>query len=189
MNARVIAFAVLLCGIGCRLEMHDQPKRAPYQSSQFFPDHAASRSLVAGTIPRGALRTNDLLYAGLRGTNLVEEIPLRVTRELVERGRERFEIYCAVCHGWTGDGNGMIVQRGFPPPPSFHIDRLREAPVGHLYRVITYGYGIMFSYAGRVTPEDRWAIVAYIRALELSSSFKLAELPESARAGLEGGKR
>jgi mono/diheme cytochrome c family protein len=188
-NARLIGFAVLFFAAGCRLEMHDQPKRAPYQSSRFFPDHAASRPLVAGTVPRGALRTNDLLYAGLRGTNLVEEIPLKVTREFVERGQERFEIYCAVCHGPTGDGNGMIVQRGFPPPPSFHIDRLREAPIGHLYRVITYGYGIMFPYAARVAPEDRWAIAAYIRALQLSTTFKLAELPESVRSQLEGGTK
>jgi mono/diheme cytochrome c family protein len=189
-TARSIVLILLLSGApGCRLEMHDQPKRAAYQSSRFFPDHAASRPLVAGTVPRGALRTNGVFYAGLRGTNLVEEIPIKLTRELVERGHERFDIYCSVCHGSTGDGNGIIVHRGFPLPPSFHTDRLREAPIGHFYRVITYGYGIMFSYAARVPPEDRWAIAAYIRALQLSTTFKLAELPESARAKLEGETR
>ena len=114
---------------------------------------------------------------------------MKVTRELVERGQERFHIYCAVCHGPAGDGNGMIVQRGFPPPPSFSLERLRQAPVGHFYRVITDGYGIMFPYAARVAPEDRWAIAAYIRALQLSTTYRLAELPESARRQLEGGAK
>jgi mono/diheme cytochrome c family protein len=111
-----------------------------------------------------------------------------VTRELLQRGRERFEIYCSVCHGRTGEGNGMIVQRGFPVPPSYHIDRLRQAPVGHLFDVMTQGYGIMYSYAERVKPEDRWAIAGYIRALQLSHNVKLAELPAAERAKLEVSK-
>ena len=127
-------FAALFCS-GCRLEMHDQPKRQAYQSSRFFDNGASSRPLLPGTVARGALRTNRAYFAGLRGTNLVTEIPMKITREFLERGRERFDIYCSVCHGLTGEGNGMIVQRGFPPPPSFHIDRLRDAPVGHFFGV------------------------------------------------------
>jgi mono/diheme cytochrome c family protein len=178
----LICLAVLS---GCRLEMHDQPKRQAYQSSRFFDNGASSRPLLPGTVARGALRTNRAYFAGLRGTNLVTEIPMKITREFLERGRERFDIYCSVCHGLTGEGNGMIVQRGFPPPPSFHIDRLRDAPVGHFYRVITEGYGVMYPYAVRVAPEDRWAIAAYIRALQLSSTLKVSDLAPDARAQLE----
>lgn len=174
---------------GCRLEMHDQPKYEALDQSTFFTDGASARPLVAGTIPRGFLRTNDLLFEGLRGTNLVEEIPVPLTRDLLETGRARYEIYCAVCHGLTGEGDGMIVQRGFPPPPSFHIERLREAPEGHFYRVITYGYGVMFPYAARVEPLERWAITAYIRTLQLSHFQYASELPMDVRARVEEEKR
>ena len=115
-------------------------------------------------------------------------MPMPVTREMLDRGRERFDIFCAVCHGQTGEGNGMIVQRGFPPPPSYHIDRLRQAPVGHFYDVITHGYGIMYSYANRVSVEDRWAIAAYIRALQLSHNARADQLPPGERAKLEAAK-
>jgi hypothetical protein len=165
------------CCCGCRLEMHDQPKHKPLEASKFFEDEMSARPLIAGTVARGHLRTNTTFFEGLVGTNLVQEIPLKLTRELLERGQERFNIHCSVCHGLTGEGNGMIVQRGFPQPPSLHIDRLRDAPVGYFYRVMTYGYGVMFSYGSRVTPEDRWAIVGYIRALQLSQSMTLNELP------------
>jgi mono/diheme cytochrome c family protein len=148
--------------------MYNQPGHKPLQASSFFKDGMSARPLPPGTVPRGFLQTNDLFYTGLQGTNLVEDIPLRVTREVLERGRERYNIYCSVCHDQNGEGNGMIVQRGFPRPPSYHIDRLRQAPAGHFYRVITYGYGVMYPYATRVAPEDRWAITAYIRALQLS---------------------
>ncbi len=119
------------------------------------------------------------------GTNFVTEFPFPITLDILERGRERFEIYCATCHGRTGDGNGMIVQRGFPPPPSYHIDRLRQAPVGHFYNVITRGYGVMYSYASRVEPRDRWAIAAYIRALQLSHNAVLADAAPEGRTQLE----
>lgn len=170
---------------GCRLEMHDQPKFRPLDASRFFPDGASARPLVEGTIPRGHLETNQVFFEGLVGTNLVTAFPLEITRELIERGRERFDIYCSVCHGLSGDGHGMIVQRGFPQPPTFHQPRLREAPIGHFYRVITYGYGVMFPYAARVTSEDRWAIAAYIRTLQLSRSRSLADVPPEARAHLQ----
>jgi mono/diheme cytochrome c family protein len=170
---------------GCRLEMHDQPKRDPDQASRFFANGASSRPLVTGTIPRGALRTNDVYFAGLQGTNFVPELPVPITRALLERGRERFDIYCSVCHGATGEGNGMIVQRGFPRPPSFHTERLRAAPAGYFYRVISEGYGVMFPYATRVSPADRWAIVSYVRALQLSTTINIADLPPVARQELE----
>jgi hypothetical protein len=184
-ESAILCFAALAFA-GCRLEMHDQPKLDPYQASEFFDNGAASRALLAGTIARGTFHTNEVFYLGMRGTNLVEELPTTLTRELLDRGHERFDIYCSVCHGADGQGNGMIVQRGFPPPPSFHTPRLREAPVGHFYRVITDGYGIMFPYAARVPPSDRWAIVAYIRALQLSEATEISDLPPEARAQLEG---
>ena len=173
---------------GCRLAMHNQPKHEPLESSSFFKDGASARPLVAGTIPRGYLHTNEALFEGLTGTNLVDSIPMKITPELIQRGRERFDIYCSVCHGLTGDGDGMVVQRGFPHPPSFHSERLREAPVGHFYRVITYGYGVMFPYAVRVPTEDRWAIVAYIRTLQLSQSIPEASLSASLKSKLDQEK-
>ncbi len=169
--------------------MFNQPSSKPLSRNDFFQDNQmASRPLVAHTIARGHLDEDEAFYSGKIGTNLVTTFPIPITRETLERGRERFEIYCSVCHGRTGEGNGMIIQRGFPVPPSYHIDRLRQAPVGHLFDVMTQGYGIMYSYAERVEPADRWAIAAYIRALQLSHNMKVAELPAAQRAQLEGAK-
>jgi mono/diheme cytochrome c family protein len=173
---------------GCRAEMHNQPKKGAFKESAFFADHAAGRSLPEGVIPRGYLRTNSTFFEGLSGTNLVQDIPIKLTAETLARGKERFEIYCAVCHGFTGEANGMIVQRGFPKPPSFDEERLRAVPIGHFYRVITYGYGVMFSYTARVEPEDRWAIAAYIRALQLSRNMNVADLPNASRVKLQESK-
>ncbi|MDB6017100.1 MAG: ABC-type Fe3+ transport system protein [Pedosphaera sp.] len=175
---------LLLCG--CRREMYHQPRSDPLASSTLFANGAASRPLVPGTVARGHLDADEQFYTGKKGTNLIENIPIKVTRQVLERGRERYDIYCSVCHGRTGAGNGMIPQRGFPPPPSYHIDRLRQAPAGYYYDVITHGYGIMYSYAERVEPADRWAITAYIRALQLSHNASLADLTPSERAQLEG---
>jgi len=187
----MLSFAGLLAlaGAGCRRDMFQQPFSRPLEPSDFFQDnHMASRPLVDHTVARGHLDEDDAFYRGKIGTNLVETFPFPITREVLERGRERFNIYCSPCHGRTGDGNGMIVQRGFPPPPSYHIDRLRQAPVGHFYDVITQGYGIMYSYAARVEPADRWAIAAYIRVLQKSHEGKLDDVPESERAKLEEQK-
>ncbi len=145
----------------------------------------ASRPLVEHTVARGHLDADQAFYSGKIGTNLVTTFPIPITREVLERGRERFDIYCSPCHGRTGEGNGMIVQRGFPPPPSYHIDRLRQAPAGHFFDVITQGYGIMYSYAARVEPSDRWAIAAYIRALQKSHDANLGDVPPQERAQLE----
>lgn len=185
-------FAVLiiaLCAAGCRRDMFHQPSERPLQRSAFFRDNdMASRPLPPHTVARGHLDADDAFYTGKVDGKLVTTFPFRITREVLLRGQERFNIYCAPCHGRTGDGRGMIPQRGFPQPPSYHIQRLREAPVGHFFDVITHGYGIMFSYASRVDPRDRWAIAAYIRALQLSQDAKLSDVPSQDQAKLEGIK-
>ncbi len=179
-------FLLGLCTLtACRPDMFNQPKSKPLGASDFFPDRAASRPLPPHTVARGHLDEDTVFFTGMIGTNLVETLPMPVTLALLERGQARFDIYCAVCHGQTGQGNGMVVQRGFPPPPSYHIDRLRTAPIGHFYDVITHGYGIMFSYASRVEPADRWAIAAYIRALQLSRHATLEDVPVAERAALQ----
>jgi mono/diheme cytochrome c family protein len=166
--------------------MFNQPSSKPLERSDFFQDnHMASRPILQNTVARGQLKEDQWYYTGKVGTNLAEGFPFPITQEVLERGRERFDIYCSMCHGRTGEGNGMIVQRGFPVPPSFHIDRLRQAPVGHFFDVMTQGYGIMYSYAERVEPADRWAIAAYIRALQLSRNVTLAELSPAERVELE----
>jgi mono/diheme cytochrome c family protein len=170
---------------GCRQDMHNNGRLKPLEENVFFADHRASRPLIKGTVPRGALDEDEFFYRGKVGDRLVKGFPFPVTRELIAQGRERFNIYCAVCHGPTGNGDGMIVQRGFPQPPSFHEPRLREAPEGHFFHVITNGYGVMYSYAARVEPQERWAIVAYIRALQLAREGRPEDVPESDRAGLE----
>jgi cytochrome c553 len=185
-SSLLLAAALAGAGAGCRRDMFHQPFSKPLESSDFFQDnHMASRPLVQHTVARGQLDDDDAYYKGKLGTNLVETFPFPITREVLERGRERFDIYCAPCHGWTGEGNGMVVQRGFPAPPSYHIDRLRQAPVGHFYDVMTQGYGVMYSYAARVEPADRWAIAAYIRVLQKSHNATLAEVPPGERARLE----
>ncbi len=180
-----LTLSLLLLTNGCRRDMFEQPSAKPLERSSFFRDHMASRPVPPHTVAQGQLRADTVFYTGKAGTNLVTTFPFPITREILNRGRERFEIYCAPCHGRTGDGNGMIVQRGFPPPPSYHLDRLRDAPVGHFYDVITQGYGVMYSYAARVSPPDRWAIAAYIRALQLSRRAALADVPPGHRATLE----
>jgi hypothetical protein len=170
----------------CRQDMHVQPKYKPLESSTFFDDGRSARPVVPGTVARGQLRIDEGFYSGKVNGVEVNTFPMPVTREVLERGRERYNIYCTPCHDRLGEGRGMIVQRGFPPPPSYHIDRLRQAPVGHFYSVITNGYGTMYSYASRISPEDRWAIAAYIRALQLSQQARASELPEEDRRHLTG---
>lgn len=185
---RFIASCVLFCIAltGCRRDMFNQPSARPLEKSDFFQDnHMASRPLVPHTVARGHLDEDEAFFHGMQGTNLVDTFPIPITRAVLARGRERFDIYCSPCHGLTGDGRGMIVQRGFPAPPSYHIDRLRQAPVGHFFDVITRGYGMMFSYASRVAPEDRWAIAAYIRVLQTSQNIPASSLTAAERAQLE----
>jgi cytochrome c len=141
--------------------------------------------VVEGTVARGELRIDEQLYTGKVNGVDAETFPFPITKEDLERGRERFEIYCSPCHDYAGTGHGMIVQRGFPPPPSLHIDRLRQAPPGHFFDVMTNGLGNMYSYAARVTPEDRWRIAAYIRALQLSEHDSIEDVPEKDRQHLQ----
>ena len=177
---------VALLSVGCRRDMFNQPSQRPLEQSSFFRDNRmASRPLVANTVPRGYLREDEAFYTGQVGGYLVVSFPIPITRDVMQRGRERFDIYCAPCHGRLGDGNGMISQRGFPKPPSFHMDRLRHAPAGHFFDVITRGYGVMFSYAARVEPQDRWAIAAYIRALQASQDARISDVPQDMRVQLE----
>ena len=171
---------------GCRLDMHVQPKYKPLDPSTFFDDGRSARPEVPGTVAHGHLRTDELLFTGKVNGEPSDAFPFPVTREVLERGRERYNIYCSPCHDYTGSGRGMVVQRGFPPPPSYHLERLRKAPAGHFFEVITNGYGAMYSYASRVTPEDRWAIVAYIRALQLSQHATLEDVPPKEREHLVG---
>src|ERR1043165_8040710 len=179
---RTLFFLLLLLLPACRRDMFNQPSSKPLSENDFFHDNQmASRPLAMHTVARGHLNEDEAFYTGKIGTNLVTTIPVLVTRELLERGRERYEIYCSVCHGRTGEGNGMIVQRGFTPPPSYHLDRLRTAPAGHFFQVMTNGFGAMFSYSERVVPEDRWRIVAYIRALQLSQNADPAALSDEQR--------
>ncbi len=177
-----LAFAGLAL-TGCsRLDMQDQPKYRPQRPSAFFADGRSERQPVEGTFARGALNEDTAFYEGKDSAGKdIEEFPIAVNKEVIERGEQRFDIYCAPCHGRIGNGLGMVVRRGFKQPPSYHIDRLREAPVGHLYDVITNGYGAMLNYSAQVQPRDRWAIVAYIRALQYSENANINDLPTEAR--------
>lgn len=187
----IAAVACLSVLAGCRLDMHTQPRYNPYDATDFFADGQSARLPVEGTVPRGdlTLGPNELLYTGKLNGQPSESFPFPVTQELVERGRERYNIFCSPCHGFAGDGDGMIVQRGFRRPPSLHEDRLRTAPAGHIFDVITNGQGVMLPYGYRVPPRDRWAIVSYVRALQLSRQASLDDLPEADRAKLQGGTK
>jgi hypothetical protein len=180
----IFALAFICALTACRRDMFNQPKSNPLRESDFFQNGSASRPIPPHTVARGDLENDEAFYTGMVGTNLVTTFPFTVTREILQRGQQRFEISCVPCHGETGEGNGAVVQRGFPAPPSYHIERLGTAPIGHFFDVITRGYGVMFSQAERVTPEDRWAIAAYIRALQLSQNAKLADVPTNEIAKL-----
>jgi mono/diheme cytochrome c family protein len=168
--------------------MYEQPRVDPLEPSNFFGDRRSARQPVAGTVARGQLRADERFYTGMSAGQLINEIPVKVTRQLLDRGRERFNIHCAPCHDRAGYGNGTIAQRGFRHPPSYHIDRLRDAPIGHFFDVMSRGYGAMQDVSDRVTPQDRWAIAAYIRALQLSQRASPADLPAPERAKLEAGQ-
>jgi mono/diheme cytochrome c family protein len=166
-------------------QMGSQPRYDPLEPSALFADGQSARSPLADTVARGQLRDDELLYAGTEHGQPAERFPYPVTHDVLVRGQDRFEIFCAPCHGRTGYGDGMVVQRGFIPPPSFHTDALRQAPVGHIFDVATNGLGAMPSYAAQVPVRDRWAIVAYIRALQLSQHADASQLPIDLRRQLE----
>jgi hypothetical protein len=166
--------------------MADQPRYEPLEASSFFPDNRSARPLPAGVIARGFLREDDHFYTGRVNGQPATTFPFPITTAIIVRGRERYDIFCAPCHDRMGAGAGMAVRRGFRrPPPSFHIDRLRQAPAGHFYDVIANGFGAMNDYAGQITADDRWAIVAYVRVLQLSQNAGVRELPPQDRQELE----
>jgi mono/diheme cytochrome c family protein len=173
----LLAIAVTLFVAGCRQDMHNQPKYKPLRASSFFPDGSSARPLVEGTVARGTLGEDEAFFTGKVGTQLMKELPFPVTKEVLDRGQQRYDIYCAPCHDRTGSGNGMVVQRGYRQPPSMHIDRLRNVENGHFFDVMTNGFGAMPDYKVQITPRDRWNIVAYIRALQLSQHATAADVP------------
>jgi hypothetical protein len=207
-------FALLLTG--CRQDMADQPKYMPLEQSDLFADKQASRPLEPGTIARGYLQEDSAFFTGAKETDIqpalvsaligagtvwnvvvlslpmqepVTEFPFPITESVMKHGQERFNIYCAVCHDRVGTGHGRIVQRGYIHPPTFHTDRLRNAPVGHYFQVITRGFGAMPDYAQQIPPGDRWAIVAYVRALQESQNTPLNDIPEAVQRRLDAEAR
>src|SRR5262245_20031955 len=174
-SAACLVALTFLC-VSCRQDMHDQPKFKPLRESRFFSDRQSARQPVEGTVSYRAEVVSPPTDEAKATT-----LPFALTPQVLDRGQERFNIYCTPCHGALGLGNGMVVQRGFRAPPSYHIDRLREAPIGHFYDVMTNGFGAMPSYADKVGPRDRWAIAAYIRALQLSQHATLADVPPEDR--------
>ena len=175
---------VLFFLAGCRQDMHNQPKYKPLRASEFFPDGRSARPLVPGTVDRSQVNEDPAYVTGLQNSQTVLTFPFPVTRQVLERGRERFNIYCMPCHGELGDGNGLVAQRGYLHPPSFHDDRLRQAAAGHFFDVITNGLGGMPDYAQQIPVDDRWKIIAYIRALQLSQHATPADVPADIRSKL-----
>jgi mono/diheme cytochrome c family protein len=170
---------------GCTQDMATQPRYNPLRASDFFSDRRSARPLVAGTVARSQLNADEKLYTGMVNGKLIDTPPFPITRADLERGRERFNINCAPCHDRTGYGNGLVAQRGFRHPPSYHIQRLVDAPLGYFFDVMTRGFGAMPEAADRVTPEDRWRIAAYIRALQYSQRASVNEVPPADRNKLD----
>jgi mono/diheme cytochrome c family protein len=183
-----VALLAALALAGCRQGMFDQAKKEPYEASDFFADGTSARPLPAHTVARGQLREDRGYHLGMdvSGT-LVAEPPMAVDRALIERGRQRYEAFCSMCHDRAGTGNGMVVQRGFPQAASYHQERLRAMPVGYFVNVMTTGFGRMPSYASQIPPEDRWAIAVYVKVLQAAQGTVLGELPAEARAAAEAG--
>ncbi|GIW40245.1 MAG: hypothetical protein KatS3mg076_0822 [Candidatus Binatia bacterium] len=173
-----------MLSVGCRQDMHDQPRYEPLEESRFFEDGRSSRPLVEGVVPRGFLREDPVRYTGRTEEGLARDLPFPWTREILERGRERYDIFCSPCHDRAGTGQGMVVLRGFRRPPSFHEERLRSAPLGHFFDVVTNGFGVMPSYRSEIPVDDRWAIAAYIRVLQRSQHASLDDVPPQRRREL-----
>ena len=179
-----VAVLCLLAASGCRQDMHNQPKAIPLRESMFFKDGSSARPLVEGTVARGTLQDDAAFFTGKSGAVVLDALPFALTAEVLDRGEQRFNIYCTPCHGMTGTGDGMIVRRGYRQPPSYHTDRLRTAPIGHFFEVMTNGFGAMPDYRAQIAPRDRWAIAAYVRALQLSQHAPADAFPEEERQKL-----
>jgi mono/diheme cytochrome c family protein len=180
MRGRLCLLPAVFCLLwvtGCRQDMHNQPKYKPLRESAFFRDTSSARPAIEGTVARGTLQDDEALYTGKLAGTTVKDLPFPITAHDLDRGQERYNIYCTPCHDKTGNGRGMVVQRGYRQPPSYHIDRLRTADVGYIFDVITNGFGAMPDYKAQIDARDRWLIVAYIRALQLSQSATAADVP------------
>ena len=188
MSRRLCLLTSVVCLVtataGCRQDMHNSPKAIPLRESVFFKNGSSARPLVEDTVARGTLQDDAGFFTGKSGAAAVDALPFALTADVLDRGESRFNIYCTPCHGPTGRGDGMIVRRGYRQPPSFHLDRLREAPIGHFYDTITNGFGAMPDYKAQIAPRDRWAIAAYVRALQLSQHVSVADVPEEDRPKL-----
>ena len=181
----LVASTVLLAVSGCRQDMHNQPKYVPYRSSEFFQDGLSERQQLVNTVARGELREDAYLYTGKVGTKEGDRFPFPITQAVMERGRERYDIYCSPCHSRVGDGNGMIVKRGYRQAANFHDQKYATQTVGHYYDVISHGSGAMPDYAAQIEPADRWAIVAYIRALQYAQNGTMADVPADQRGQMK----
>jgi mono/diheme cytochrome c family protein len=168
--------------------MHDQPKYSPFEQSSFFEDNTASRQPVAGTVPRGQLRDDELLYQGTIDGQPADVFPFPIDDGVMARGQEAFNAFCSPCHGRTGRGDGIVVKRGYTRPPDLTDENASSAPAGHYFNVITNGFGAMPDHAAQVKVRDRWAIAAYLRALQASASASINDIPAAERARLEAGK-
>ena len=186
----IAALAALIAATSaCRLDMHVQPRENPLSRSDFYADQRSERPLVEGTVARGELHDDTYFYTGKNGNTPGDVMPFPVTKEVLARGEERFNIFCAPCHSRLGDGNGFVPSRGFArKPPSFHIARLEKASVGYFFDVITNGFGIMPDYASQIPTKDRWDIVAYVRALQLSQNATMADVPPGQKVPSEPPK-
>lgn len=180
----IATLLLLLPMAACRQDMQDQPKYKPLGASRFFADGREARPIPAGTIARDELNDTDSFHTGAADGVFLDSIPLKVDAKLLHRGQERFDIYCSPCHGRTGDGNGMVAQRGLKIPANLHTDRLRSVPPGYIYQVIKNGYGAMGDYGDQIPVNDRWAIVAYVRALQLSRDATMNDVPAEQRGEL-----
>lgn len=189
--ALLVLAASVLSATACRQDMHNQPKYKPFAATNFFDDGRSERPTIDDTVARGQLHLDEARYTGKVNGKDINYFPIQITHADLERGQQRFNIYCSPCHGRLGDGHGMVVARGLRQPPSYHDPRLVNAPVGHFFDVMTNGYGAMYSYASRVAVDDRWRIAAYIRALQLSQNApaNLAQPVALARPAAESGAK
>lgn len=183
-RSALLLLALLIPLTACRQDMQDQPRYKPLAASDFFSDHRSARPEVDGTVARGHLRLDEARYTGKIAGEDIDQFPIPITRADIERGQNRFNIYCTPCHGYLGDGNGMVVLRGYRQAATFYETKLVKAPIGHFFDVITNGFGAMPSYASRVQPDDRWRVIAYIRALQLSESATINDVPPDKRQNL-----
>jgi mono/diheme cytochrome c family protein len=188
---RAFGIALLVAGVAgataCRQDMHDTPRFEPLEKSDFYDDHRSERPIIEDTVPRGWLMADDAFATGKVNGQFVAELPTAVplSLDLLKRGEGRFNIYCSPCHGRTGEGTGIVVQRGYKQPPSYFDARLRAQPIGYFYDVISHGFGAMPDYAAQIQPQDRWAVAAYIRALQVSRHANVADVPAADRPQLD----